>query len=78
VVESIVTPPIADQVGELVRQEENFVREGRVQRGETVAALLERPADAAAATFIRTDPSAAAAQLALAACAGEHQRTGAD
>jgi murein DD-endopeptidase MepM/ murein hydrolase activator NlpD len=60
VVEAIVTPPIADQVAELVRQEESFVREARVQRGETVAALLARLGitDEAAATFIRTNPSA--------------------
>lgn len=60
VIESIVTPPIADQVAELVRQEEGFVREARVQRGETVIALLERLgiADDAAAAYIRTDPSA--------------------
>lgn len=60
VIESIATPPIADQVAELVRQEDSFVREARVQRGETLAALLERLgiADAAAAAFIRTDPSA--------------------
>jgi hypothetical protein len=60
VIESIAAPPIADQVAELVRQEDSFVREDRVQRGETLAALLERLgiADAAAAAFIRTDPSA--------------------
>ncbi len=60
VIESIATPPIADQVAELVRQEDSFVREARVQRGETLAALLQRLgiADAAAATFMRTDPSA--------------------
>ena len=60
VVEPIVTPPIADQVAELVRQDVSFVREARVQRGETLAALLARLGivDDVSAEFIRTDPSA--------------------
>jgi murein DD-endopeptidase MepM/ murein hydrolase activator NlpD len=60
IVETVATPAIADQVAELARQEDRLVREARVERGETVSALLERLGivDDSAAAFIRKDPSA--------------------
>jgi murein DD-endopeptidase MepM/ murein hydrolase activator NlpD len=60
ILEAIATPAIAEQVSELVLQQERFVREARVERGETVSALLERlgVVDDSAVAFIRKDPSA--------------------
>jgi murein DD-endopeptidase MepM/ murein hydrolase activator NlpD len=62
VVEWVATPAIADQIADLLARDESYVREARVQRGETLAALLARLGidDAAAAGFLRTDPTARA------------------
>ena len=60
VIESVTTPSIADQVTQLLERENTHLREARVQRGETLAALFGRLGigDAAALRFAQTDPSA--------------------
>lgn len=60
VVELLPTPAIADQIADLLVRDDHYVREARVQRGETLAALLERlgATDAAANAFVRADPAA--------------------
>ncbi len=60
VVESVATPSIADQVAELIAREDTHLREVRVQRGETLAALFNRLGidDAAALRFAQTDAAA--------------------
>jgi murein DD-endopeptidase MepM/ murein hydrolase activator NlpD len=60
VVESIEAPSIADQVAELVAREDTHLREARIQRGETLAALFSRLgiSDAAALRFAQTDAAA--------------------
>ena len=42
VIESVQTPSIADQVVHLLGREDTHLREVRVQRGETLAALFAR------------------------------------
>ena len=60
IVERVATPSIVDQVEELLLREDSFVREVRVERGDTLAALLARldVRDDAALAFLRTDPRA--------------------
>ena len=60
IVETVPTPSILDQVEELVQRQDAFVREARVERGDTLATLLARleVRDEAASKFLRTDPSA--------------------
>ncbi|HVE90566.1 MAG TPA: peptidoglycan DD-metalloendopeptidase family protein [Burkholderiaceae bacterium] len=60
VIENISTPSIADQVAHLLAREDGHLREARVQRGETLAALFARLgiADAAALRFAQTDAAA--------------------
>ena len=60
VIESVQTPSIADQVVHLLGREDTHLREVRVQRGETLAALFARLGigDAAALRFAQTDVSA--------------------
>ena len=60
VVENVSTPPIADQMAELLAREDTHLREVRVQRGETLAALFTRLgiSDTAALRFAQTHPSA--------------------
>jgi murein DD-endopeptidase MepM/ murein hydrolase activator NlpD len=60
IVESVVTPSIVDQVEELLQRQESFVREARVERGDTLATLLERleVRDDAALAFLRSDVGA--------------------
>lgn len=60
IIEAVDTPAVADQIAELARRDVRFVREARVERGETIAALLERLGvrDDSLAAFIRNDPSA--------------------
>ncbi|MBA2547607.1 MAG: peptidoglycan DD-metalloendopeptidase family protein [Burkholderiaceae bacterium] len=62
VIEAVATPSIAEQVAELVAREDTHVREVRVQRGETLAALFSRLGidDASALRFAQTDASARA------------------
>ncbi|MBC8119446.1 MAG: peptidoglycan DD-metalloendopeptidase family protein, partial [Burkholderiaceae bacterium] len=62
VVESVATPTIADQMAELLEREDTHLREVRVQRGETLAALFTRLgiSDTAALRFGQTHPSARA------------------
>lgn len=57
VVEVIEAPSIAEQAAELIAREETHVREARVQRGETLAALFSRLGidDAIALRFAQTD-----------------------
>ncbi len=59
-VEEVATPSIADQVAELMAREDTHLREVRVQRGETLAALFSRLGidDAAALRFAQTDVAA--------------------
>lgn len=60
IVEAVATPSISDQVDELLQREEAFVREARVERGETLAGLLARldVRDEAALAFLRKEPRA--------------------
>ena len=60
VIESVATPSITDQVTHLLAQEDEHLREARVQRGETLAALFGRLGivDAAALRFAQTDAAA--------------------
>ena len=60
VIESVATPSVADQVTHLLARDDVHLREARVQRGETLAALFGRLGvdDAAALRFAQTDPSA--------------------
>jgi murein DD-endopeptidase MepM/ murein hydrolase activator NlpD len=60
IVETVATPSIADQVQELLQRQDTFLREARVERGDTLATLLARleVRDDAALKFLRTDPGA--------------------
>jgi hypothetical protein len=60
IVETVATPSILDQVEELLQRQQTFVRESRVERGDTVATLLERldVRDDAALAFLRSDARA--------------------
>jgi murein DD-endopeptidase MepM/ murein hydrolase activator NlpD len=60
IVEAVATPSIVDQVEELLRKQDHFVREGRVERGDTLATLLARldVRDDAALAFVRKEPKA--------------------
>jgi murein DD-endopeptidase MepM/ murein hydrolase activator NlpD len=62
IVESIAAPSIADQLPDIGQRSEWFIREARVQRGESVGALLQRldVHDADAESFLRTEPTARA------------------
>ncbi len=57
VIENITTPSVMDQVTHLLAREDTHLREVRVQRGETLAALFGRLgiSDAAALRFAQTD-----------------------
>jgi murein DD-endopeptidase MepM/ murein hydrolase activator NlpD len=60
IVQAVATPSIVDQVEELLQRRDGFVREARVERGDTLATLLERldVHDPAALAFLRSDVSA--------------------
>jgi len=60
VLHSVAAPSITDQVDELVARDDFHLREVRVQRGETLAALFTRLGivDAAALRFAQTDTAA--------------------
>jgi len=60
IVEAVATPSIVEQVEELLQDRNSFVREARVERGDTLATLLERleVRDSAALAFLRSDPAA--------------------
>jgi cell envelope opacity-associated protein A len=60
IVETVQTPSVAAQVDEITRRSESFLREARVQRGESVGALLARMGveDADAVQFVRVDAQA--------------------
>ncbi len=60
IVEAVATPSIVEQVEELLQGQDSFVREARVERGDTLATLLERleVRDSAALAFLRNDPAA--------------------
>lgn len=60
IVQTVATPSIVDQVEELIQQRDTYVREARVERGDTIATLLQRldVHDPAAVAFLRTDASA--------------------
>jgi len=60
VTERITTPSLADQVTQLLAREDTHLREVRVQRGETLAALFGRLgiSDAAALRFAQTEAMA--------------------
>src|SRR5512137_510114 len=60
IVETVATPSIVDQVEELLQRRDAFVRETRIERGDTLATLLARldVRDDAALAFLRTDPRA--------------------
>ncbi|MGE5161495.1 MAG: M23 family metallopeptidase [Betaproteobacteria bacterium] len=60
IVEVVAAPSIVDQVEELLQGRDSFVREARVERGDTLATLLERleVRDSAALAFLRSDPAA--------------------
>ncbi len=74
-IESVSTPSIADQVTDLLAREDTHLREARVQRGETLAALFGRLgiSDTAALRFAQTDASARPLSVgARPLCSGEH------
>lgn len=60
IVEAVATPSIVDQVEELLQRQDAFVREARIERGDTLATLLARldVRDDAALAFLRSDPRA--------------------
>ena len=60
IVEAIATPAVADQVQELLARNDAFVREGRVERGDTILTLLSRldVRDDAALAYLRSEPRA--------------------
>lgn len=60
VIESVVTPSVVDQVAELIARDDVHLREARVQRGESLAAMFERLGigDATALRFAQTDVTA--------------------
>jgi murein DD-endopeptidase MepM/ murein hydrolase activator NlpD len=60
IVEPITAPSIVGQVEDLLARQEVFLREARVERGDTLATLLARLGvrDDAALAFVRTDPRA--------------------
>jgi murein DD-endopeptidase MepM/ murein hydrolase activator NlpD len=60
IVEVVATPSIVEQVEELLQRQDTYVREARVERGDTLATLLTRleVRDDAASSFLRTDPRA--------------------
>ena len=62
IVEAVATPSIVVQVEELLQRQDAFVREARIERGDTLATLLARldVRDDAALTFLRNDSSARA------------------
>jgi murein DD-endopeptidase MepM/ murein hydrolase activator NlpD len=60
IVEAVATPSIVDQVEELLQRQDAFVREARIERGDTLATLLARldVRDDAALAFLRSDARA--------------------
>ena len=60
IVEAVATPSIVVQVDELLQRQDAFVREARIERGDTLATLLARldVRDDAALAFLRNDSSA--------------------
>jgi murein DD-endopeptidase MepM/ murein hydrolase activator NlpD len=60
IVEAVATPSIVEQVEELLQRQDSFVREARVERGDTLATLLARleVRDDAAIGFLRRDARA--------------------
>ncbi|HQR75970.1 MAG TPA: peptidoglycan DD-metalloendopeptidase family protein [Burkholderiaceae bacterium] len=60
VVEAVAPPSIADKVTEPIAREEAYMREARIQRGETLAGFFSRLSisDAAALHFVQTDAAA--------------------
>jgi murein DD-endopeptidase MepM/ murein hydrolase activator NlpD len=60
IVEVVATPSIVDQVEELLQRQDAFVREARVERGDTLGTLLARldVRDDAALAFLRSDSRA--------------------
>lgn len=60
IVETVQTPSVAAQVDEIARRSESFLREARVQRGESIGALLARMGvdDSDAVQFVRADAQA--------------------
>lgn len=60
IVETVAAPAISEQVEQLLSRQDSFLREARVERGETLATLLARldVRDDAAMAFLRKDPRA--------------------
>lgn len=60
IVEAVATPSIVDQVEELLQRQDAFVREARIERGDTLATLLARldVRDDDALAFLRHDSRA--------------------
>ncbi len=60
IVETVAAPSIVDQVEELLQRQSTFVREARVERGDTLATLLARldVRDDAALAWLRKEPRA--------------------
>ena len=64
IVESHVLPPLEDQIAQLANRFDSFLREARIQRGDTLASLFARLEidDPEAIKFIRSQPAAAPLQ----------------
>lgn len=60
IVETVTAPALTTQIAAIAERREFYLREARVQRGETLSALLLRLGidDEAAERFLRTDPTA--------------------
>ena len=63
--QTLAVPELGEQIAELADRMDSFVREARVQRGDTVASLFQRLEidDAEASRFLRGDGRKAATQL---------------
>ncbi|HOX89248.1 MAG TPA: peptidoglycan DD-metalloendopeptidase family protein [Burkholderiaceae bacterium] len=65
ITQALAVPELADQISELAERMDSFVREARIQRGDTAASLFERLEidDPEAARYLRGDGRKAATQL---------------
>lgn len=60
VTQDLVLPSLDEQISKIVLQQQHYVKEEKIQRGDTLASLLQRLGvdDVNAANFLKTDPVA--------------------
>ncbi|MBY0574428.1 MAG: M23 family metallopeptidase, partial [Undibacterium sp.] len=60
VTQELVLPSLEEQIAKIVLQQQHYVREEKIQRGDSLAALLQRLGvnDASAVQFLKTDATA--------------------